>query len=76
MKLRITGTAEELTGITEMLKEKPYIRSISSLYKNRGINNDYRLYIETYDLNQAFFKELKKKDAINGRSVKEIEIKE
>ena len=55
MKIRITGTLEEVEGITELLKEKPYIRSISSPYKNRGINNDYRLYIETYDLKKEAF---------------------
>lgn len=57
MKIRITGTLEEVQGITEMLKAKEYIRSISQPYKNRGINNDYRLYIETYDLTQQFFAE-------------------
>ncbi len=55
MKIRITGTREEVEGITELLKEKPYIRSISSPYKNRGISNDYRIYIETYDLQKDFF---------------------
>lgn len=50
MKIRITGNSEELKAITELLKSKEYIRSISTPYKNRGeYNKDCRLYIETYD---------------------------
>lgn len=53
MKIRITGTAEELQAITELMKNKDYVRSISQPYKNRGeYSKDYRLYIETYDLQQ------------------------
>ena len=36
--------------ITELLKHKDYVRSISPQYKNHGnYNRDYRVYIETYD---------------------------
>ena len=50
MKIRITGTEAELNQLTELLKGKSYVRSISAPYKNRGeYNKDYRLYIETYD---------------------------
>lgn len=55
MKIRITGTLEEVEEMEEALKKMPFIRSISSLYKNRGINNEYRLYIETYDLKKEAF---------------------
>ncbi len=51
MKIRITGTAAELQAITELMKGKDYVRSISQPYKNRGeYSKDYRLYVETYDL--------------------------
>lgn len=59
MKIRITGNSEELKAITELLKSKEYIRSISTPYKNRGeYNKDYRLYIETYDMKPEQFKEI------------------
>lgn len=73
MKIRITGTLEEIQGITELLKEKEYIRSISQPYKNRGINNDYRLYIETYDLQKDFITAAGKQPAITTKERAQLE---
>lgn len=57
MKIRITGELSELEIIATILKEKPFIRSISKPYMNRG-SNDSRLYIESYELEERFLKEL------------------
>lgn len=67
MKIRITGTLEEVEEMEEALKKMPFIRSISSLYKNRGINNEYRLYIETCDLKEAFQPEEEEEGSLPGK---------
>ena len=60
MKIRITGTAAELQAITELMKGKDYVRSISQPYKNRGeYSKDYRLYVETYDLQPEQLKQIR-----------------
>ena len=51
IKIRISGTKEELTAIAQRFKQlatQPQIRSmsISSLYANRNSANVYRLYVE------------------------------
>ena len=50
MKIRIAGTDEELTAITELLQKYPFIKSISKPYKNRGYTDESRLYIDTYNI--------------------------
>lgn len=51
MKIRITGTKEELTAISARLQQmatQPQIRSlsVSGLYANRNAINVYRLYVD------------------------------
>ena len=51
IKVRISGTKEELTAISQRFKQmatQPQIRSmsISGLYANRNSTNVYRLYVE------------------------------
>lgn len=49
MKIRITGTKQELTAIKAVLwsRFKDQIISISDFYPNRGMTNEGRIYIET-----------------------------
>lgn len=49
MKIRVTGTKNELEALKQFLwsKFKPVILNLSNFYPNRGMSNEGRIYIET-----------------------------
>ncbi len=46
IKIRLHGTKEEIERTKEIIKQKFEILNISGLYKDRGGNSYYRIYID------------------------------
>lgn len=46
IKIRLNGTKEEIEKAKEIIKKDFKVLSISNLYKDRGENLYYRLYID------------------------------